>query len=282
MQSKIHVTAVLLLAVAAAVPAAAQAKREFRYTVAPGASVAVYNEYGPVSVRAIAGRQVVVIATLASGKVEIDPLQTGNRVEFRTHVLQRISESDGSVQYDVSVPPDASVSVRVVNGPITAENILGDLALLDDAGAVELRNCSGGHVRVQTISGPVTLRESSNGYIDITSVSGNVALKNVTGRKVTVNTNRGAIRYDGDVGQNGAYSLINNTGNIDFIAPATASMDVTARSVSGSVENDFPLQPKRRTGFVPQPGRAFTGTSNAGSSTVELRSFSGTIRVKKR
>jgi hypothetical protein len=51
--------------------------------------------------------------------------------------------------------------------------------------------------------------------------------------------------------------------------------------VSGSVENDFPLQKKVHSSFVPQPGRSFIGTANSASSSVELRTFSGTIRVKK-
>lgn len=282
MRTKRVTVAVLLLALATAVSAAAQTKKDFKYTVSPGSSINVYNEYGPVSVRAGGDRQVVVNAILASDKVEIDPTQAGNRVEFRTHALQRVNDNDGRVEYTVSVPAGSNINIRTMNGDISVENLHGDIVLADDAGNVEVRSCGGGHVHVRTISGPITLINITNGHVEITSVSGNVTLQNVMGPMVSVNTNRGSIKFDGDVGQNGEYSLINNTGDIDFTVPATASMDLTARSISGSVQNDFPLQQKSHTSFEVQPGRAFAGTSNTASSTVELRSFSGTIRVKKR
>jgi len=63
--------------------------------------------------------------------------------------------------------------------------------------------------------------------------------------------------------------------------PQTASVDITARSVSGDVQNDFPLSQKTHTSFTPQTGRSFAGTSNSGASSVQLQSFSGRIRVKK-
>ena len=75
--------------------------------------------------------------------------------------------------------------------------------------------------------------------------------------------------------------LVNHSGDIDVTLPAFASVDLSARSITGSVENDFPLQQKQHSSFVPSPGRAFAGTSNTGASSVQLRSFSGKIRVKK-
>jgi len=47
------------------------------------------------------------------------------------------------------------------------------------------------------------------------------------------------------------------------------------------VENDFPFRERSHNSFVPTPGRSFSGTSHSGSSSVELQSFSGKIRVKK-
>jgi hypothetical protein len=58
-------------------------------------------------------------------------------------------------------------------------------------------------------------------------------------------------------------------------------VDLTARSITGSVENDFPLQAKRHPSFAITQGRSFAGTSNSGASSVQLRSMSGKIRVKK-
>jgi DUF4097 and DUF4098 domain-containing protein YvlB len=75
--------------------------------------------------------------------------------------------------------------------------------------------------------------------------------------------------------------LVNHSGNIDVALPASASVDLSARSITGSVENDFPLRAKSHTALTISQGRSFAGTSNAGASSVQLRSFSGKIRVKK-
>jgi len=109
-----------------------------------------------------------------------------------------------------------------------------------------------------------------------------VQLSDVTGPKVSVNTAAGDISYEGDFGGGGQYSLSSHTGAIDVLLPATASVDLDARTVRGSVENDFPLQQKTHPTYAYVAGRSFAGTSNSGSSSVQLRSFSGKIRVKKR
>jgi DUF4097 and DUF4098 domain-containing protein YvlB len=260
---------------------AADNRREFRYTVAPGASITVTNESGPVEIKGAPGRQVVIIATAHSDKLEVDCDQNGNRIQASTHFLQHVNGTDGRVEYQVLVPQDASVIVRAPGGPITAEKIRGDLSLEGDAAPVDVREVSNAHVRIRTISGPITLTDVSNGYVEITSLSGDVHLDAVMGPKVSVNTAKGSIRYTGDFGGGGDYMLVNHSGNIDVALPASASVDLTARSIAGSVENDFPLKQKQHQAFPVAEGRSFAGTSNSGASSVQLRSFSGKIRVKK-
>jgi hypothetical protein len=98
---------------------------------------------------------------------------------------------------------------------------------------------------------------------------------------VQVNSTSGKIRYDGDFGNGGEYYLASHTGEIEASAPNDASIDVTARSVRGKVENDFSLEPKH-TPFVIRAGSAFAGTMNKAASSVRLFSFSGKIHLKKR
>jgi len=260
---------------------AADNRKEFRYTVAPGASVIVINDSGPVDIKGSAGHQVVIAATTHSDKVEVICGQSGNRVQATTHFLQRTEGPDGRVEYLVLVPSDASVTVRAPSGPITAGKLRGDVSVEGDTAQVEVRDVSNAHVHVRTISGPVSLGNISNGHVEITSLSGNVQLDAVTGRKVAVNTAKGSIRYNGDFAGGGDYMLVNHSGNIDVTLPASASLDLTARSIAGSVENDFPLKQQQHPTSTITAGHSFAGTSNSGASTVQLRSFSGKIRVKK-
>ena len=179
--------AMMLLAVGAF---AADNRKEFRYAVTPGASITVTNDSGPIEVKGNGGRQVVIVAITHSDKVEIDCDHNGNRVWATTHFLQRADDPAGQVEYQVLVPSDASVTVRTVGGPISAEKMRGDLTLEGEASSVEVHDAGNAHVHVRTISGPVTLANISNGHVEITSLSGDIQLNSVTGPKVSVNTAR--------------------------------------------------------------------------------------------
>lgn len=276
-------TALVALAFVATAALAADNKKEFKYTVGPKPSVTIVNEYGPVTVKGVSGHQITIAATTHSDKVEVDSSQAGNRAEVRTHFLQPAGPDEGRVEYVVQVPMDASVSVRGSSGPYSAEKLRGDVILEGDMAKVEVREVSDAHVHVHTVDGAITLANISGGHVEITSVGGDVELIEVTGPKVSVNTTNGNIRYTGDFGANGDYSLTNNFGNIDVSLPASASVDLTARSMKGTATSDFPLQEsKRRTSFPLTAGKAFAGTANNGNSSVRLRSLSGTIRVTKR
>ena len=132
------------------------------------------------------------------------------------------------------------------------------------------------------VSGPITLANLKDGFVEATSVGGPVTLNNVCGKNVSVEHHRRArSRYTGDFAGGGQYSISSHSGTIDVTMPASASVDVSARSVSGSVENNFPLNPPAHPTRALAMGNSLAGTSNAGASSVHLRTFSGKIRVKK-
>lgn len=281
MASKQHGAGVALVALAfvATVALAADTKREFKYTVGPKPSVTIVNEFGTVSVKGVPGRQVTITAITHSDKVEVDSRQAGNRAEARTYMLRPATPEEGRVEYEVLVPMDASVSVRGSTGPFSAEKLRGDVILEGDGAKLEVREISNAHVHLRSVDGPITLTNISGGHVEVTSVGGDVELNNVTGPKVSVNTTSGNIRYNGDFGANGEYSLTNSFGDIDVSLPASASVDLTARSMKGSAVSSFPFQSQPHTSFPILQGRALAGTANHGGSSVRLRSLSGTIRV---
>src|SRR5947209_18687499 len=106
--------------------------REFRYNVGPNSSVTVTNEFGPVSVKGVPGRQITITARPHSNKVEVDASQNGDRVDVITHQLQTGSEADDAVDYEISLPPDANVTVHASSGPITAQHLWGDVVVEGD------------------------------------------------------------------------------------------------------------------------------------------------------
>lgn len=261
--------------------AIAETRKEYHYVVGPKANVSVDTQYGAISVKPGSSNEVVIVATLQSDKAEVDTQQSGNRVELISHLFDGADQQTGRIDYEVLVPPDATLSLHSSNGPLSAEHLQGDLSLEGTDAVVNIHDVSNGHVHVTTMRGPVTLTDVSNGHVEISSISGDVTLKSVTGPLVKASSGSGKIFYDGDFGSGGDYRFTTHTGDITAIVPASASADFSAHSMLGRVQHDFPLQP-RHSYLAFEEGRAFFGTVGKAASAVVLRSFSGRIRLKQR
>jgi DUF4097 and DUF4098 domain-containing protein YvlB len=274
---------VLTLLTTATLIASAETKKEFRFTVRSRSNISIVNQYGPISVKPSSGNEVVVTAILQSDKVEVDQNQNGNRIDIVSHLLPGATPDNGRIEYQVSVPADASISLRSTTGPLRVERLRGDVVMEGASANVDVREITNAHVHVNTLSGPITLTNISEGHVEISSISGDISLTHVDGPLVKVSSSSGKIRYDGDFAFGGEYYLTSHTGDIDATAPTYASIDVTARSVKGEVENDFPLTPKAHTPFPNiDTIRNLVGTAGKAASSVKLNSFSGRIHLKKR
>jgi DUF4097 and DUF4098 domain-containing protein YvlB len=272
-----------MLVLAAAPALRADSGRQTKLTIAAGGAVNIVNTCGSVTLHQSGQRQVTVNATTHSDKVEVDARSTpdGKRVEVRTYTVtgQKPSSDESRVDYDITVPSGVSVSISTATAPITLDKVSGDLFLSSDTGSMTVRNAANSYIHIRGVAAPIVL-SNITGHVEITSSGGPVALTGVSGSRVMVGTASGNITYQGDFSGSGSYSLTTHSGAIDVSLPVTASVDLTARSMSGAVENDSPLRPKPREAAHPSE-RYFAGTSNSGSSSVELQSFSGKIRIKK-
>jgi len=272
----------IVLVIALTAWASAETKKEYRFNVGVKSTVSIINQYGAITVRPSTGNFVVVNATTYSDKVEVDQSQTGNRVDVQSHLLPGATADNARVDYEVTVPADASVTLESITGPLHAEKLHGDVEAEGANATVEVREISNSHVHVKTMNGPITLTDIHDGHVEIDSVSGNVTLKSVTGPLVRVSSTSGRIVYDGDFGYAGEYRFNSHSGNIEATIPQDASVDVKAQSVRGQVQDDVPLQPKSHTSFLIKQGSSFAGTINKAASSVWLRTFSGKIHLKKR
>jgi hypothetical protein len=258
-----------------------QSKQEKRFTCSSHPVVSVSNEYGPVWIRPGAPNQVVVIYLLASPAVELDSAQSGDRITLESHLLQGANPANARVEYELLVPPEAAVFVRSSDGPLTVESLRGDVTAEGSSARVNIRYISNAHVHVKTLDGPVTLNAIRQGHVEVTTVRGAIMLTGVTGPMVNANSASGKISYDGDFGDGGQYRLVSHTGDIDASMPANASVDLTARSAHGQVDDEYALQPKAHTMFPVEKGRSLVGTTGRAASSVLLNTISGKIRLKK-
>jgi Toastrack DUF4097 len=267
------VIAISLLALSAA--AQDNDKKEFTYTVGPRAVVSITNNYGPITVRPSPNRQVVVETVTHSDAVSLVNEQHGDRIELRS-----MSTRQGSnlVDYTVLVPIDAFVSLRSSDGTIRAQGLRGDVILEAAAGSVEVTDIRDAHLHVRTLTGPISLTDIRGSHLDIHSVSGNVSLRNVTGPSVEVNSGSGLISYEGDPGPVGEYLLTSHSGDLDVSIPASALVDIKARSIKGEADPDFPIA----TGFAgSRTGNLLLKPGTITGSRFELRSFRGKIHLKR-
>jgi len=283
MQSRRRVArlAVTVVVVVSTALASGESRKESRFSVGRKAAISVFNQYGTISVKPGDRGHVVITAVLYSDKVETNQNQTGSRVDVVSQLKAGADQESGRVDYEIVVPPHASVTLQSSTGSIRVEGLRGDVNLESAAGGVNVHEIMGGHLRVRTLNGPITLAAIQDSHVEVTSVSGDVAMTSVDGPFVQVNSNSGKISYDGPFGAGGEYNLVSHTGDIEAIAPSYASFDVVARSEHGTVENDFSLQP-RNPSFVSKAGSAFAGTLGKAASSVKLFSISGKIHLKKR
>ena len=272
----------VLTAVMASTLASAQTRQQKTFTCGPKPTISVTNEYGPIAVRAGADNQVVVTYILHSDRVEVDTNRSGDRIAIESHLLQGANSSTGQVDYELVVPTGSSIILQSNSGPLSAQNLRGDVTMEGAAANIDLRDISDDHIHVKTLSGNITLLEIHQVHVVASTLGGDVTMKNVNGPLVEVSSNTGKIHYDGDFGGSGSYKLNSHTGDIDASIPATASVEVTASSVKGQVDNDFPLQPKAHTKFVPEKGHSFIGIAGRAASSVFLHTFSGKVRLKLR
>ncbi|MBV9959888.1 MAG: hypothetical protein JO360_15790, partial [Acidobacteria bacterium] len=103
-----------------------------------------------------------------------------------------------------------------------------------------------------------------------------------------VNSISGEISLTGTLARGGFYDMKTMSGDITLNMPASVNFQVTAKvSQGGEVDTDFPL---KYTGETPDESAAaiissgkITGTYGTGTapSTINLVSFSGTLRLRK-
>jgi DUF4097 and DUF4098 domain-containing protein YvlB len=248
-----------------------------------------------------------------ASKVKIEVTRENGILKIETkYPKPSIKNLNVSVYYKVTIPSQASISARTVSGDVTLEDIGGKAAAETKSGDVTVTGAQNG-AKAETVSGDVYVVDIDNGAFCKTA-SGNVKAKNVTGNTdlncvsgdvtgenirgdveadtvsgsvklldisqaevVKGKTMSGSVIYMGEINPSGRYSLNAHSGKVEMTIPSNSAFDLSASTFSGSIKTDFKVM---MSGTLSK--KKISGSVNGGGADVNLKTFSGSVYLKKK
>lgn len=285
MKTAVQVASGLLLIPAGLLMASGptQAQKTLVTTASPRVSIS--NLAGKVVVRGWDRMQVHVEYSIASPKVAVATEQIpghgpADKVHFSTYVVDRAGMGqDPTVDYVVQVPRSANLEIHDPQGSVKIESIKGDTSVDSLGGNISVAD-SGGHLSVRSVGGNIEVIRPS-GRVEAYSINGNLHFVNPTTSRLRGTTTSGTIVYEGDFAPGGDYVLSDYSGDINIICPPTASFELDAKTVRGKLDNQFPIVSRGPAPSFLSSANSIFGTHSTGQATLELTSFSGTIRIRQ-
>lgn len=265
----------------------ASAHRIEKHFTVDGRPVVTVNTggLGRIEAKSWKNPEVVVVGNHSTNKVEVDTEQADNRIEVTSHVLDRSGKpAELEVNFDITVPEESELQIKTEAGMILVERVYGDMTFDTVSGEVYLKEVSG-YLLVKTVDGTLLCTQCA-GKLDFRSISGNAQILQPQLSKLDVLTTSGNILFDGDFLRHGIYRMKTGSGLLEVRFSDLDSFDLQASTDRGIVDNQAQAFLKPDThGLRHLPSKfakGIIGTVNAGLAKVELSSFSGTIRIRKR
>jgi len=270
-----------LLLPLAALLAADPARAEKTFKTTPNPRISLSNLSGQVTIRGWSRTQIHAVYTTASPRVEVDTTivpeaEPVEKIHFDTHVLDPLTTGkDQDTDYTMEVPFGSTLEVANRQGGVTIENLQGEASVESVGSSVLVRDIAG-HLAVRSVGGDIEVLRPA-GRVEASSITGNLHFVSASGSQLRGITTSGKILYEGDLAPGGDYELSSYSGDIDMLCPASSSFELNAKTVRGRVDNALAITPRRHS---PSAGNGLFGTHNTGNANVEVKSFSGTIRIR--
>jgi len=216
---------------------------------------------GDVTVRGAKGD---VVANAHSGAVRVE--RVSGRATARAF-------SGAVVVSDV----DGDVTAESASDQLTIQTVRGRVNATTSSGEIVVKGAQNG-VRAFSVSGSIVLY-SSKGRLDLTSTSADLQLHDVDSREVVTRNTSGQTFFEGAVYADGRYTFESLSGEITLKVPAQSGFSLFAKTYSGSINTQFPLQltPGQVAGE-----RQVRGTFGKGGAEITVTSYQGPIQIIKR
>jgi hypothetical protein len=279
---------VLYLLVFSGTLVAAEGNRfEKTFEAALNPRITITNMTGQILVRGWDKARVHVIYTVMSPHVEVDtevipPNQPADKIHFATHLLDPlVSGKDQTVDYSLDVPMGANLEIRNPQGSVRIEKFQSDETSVESVGGTIFVSDFSGHLFVQSIGGNIDVIRAS-GRVEAYSITGDLHFVSPATSKLRGSTTSGRILFEGDFPDGGDYSLSEYSGDMEILCPPSASFELSAKTVRGKLEDELPMTTQHRCATPLCSANSLFGTHLTGKATVNLKSFSGAIRIRQR
>ncbi len=292
----LKICALILLATAGALRADRPVDQ--RLPAAPDAQVTISNLAGSVRITGWSQGEVHVSGTVGDDTEGLTATGDRTRIEIKVEIPKGRFKGDRDLAADlvVRVPAGCRLEVRTVSATIAAAELSGALELNSVSGTVQVSG-DPREVEVETVSGTIEIRGVGTG-VHAESVSGRVRLEGVAGRveATTVSGNlevraeeiergefqsvSGSVTFDGSLRPGSRLEVSNTSGNVELTLPSDLPAAYEITTFSGSIKNEFGPEPQRTSRYA--PGKELKFTVGGGGAQVNVQSFSGSVRLKKK
>ena len=227
----------------------------------------------------------VVVFDKSKHTTEDDENTTGSNVvlEVPRGAIIYVKTHDG----DVEVDGVAEAHIATIGGRIVARHIARATDASSVGGDVTLENSSG-RARLHSVGGVIEARDiraiDGGDFLKIKSISGDVILDRIGPAHIEASAISGELKMLGPLARGGVYNFTTTIGDVTLMLPADSSFKVNAKvSESGEIVTEFPLKYSGDESPLSllKAGR-LVGAHGTGDATINLISFSGTLRLRKK
>jgi DUF4097 and DUF4098 domain-containing protein YvlB len=242
-------------------------------------------------------REEISIEGYLGDDVEELKFETGKRKSYiEVEYPRRGRNLDDGAELVIKVPRgsrldietvSASVTVSGVEGAIEAESVSGRVEVMGGGKVVEASSVSGTvlvesgarEIVVESVSGKVKLRgEKADVRASTVSAAIDLVMDQFLG--LEVETVSGDIEASGELHGKGDFAFDSVNGNITLVVPGDTSAEFQVTTFNGGIDNEFGQKARRTSRYA--PGKELEFSVGGGDAEVEINSFNGNIRIKKR